>query len=77
MSNDVKDVIGRLPSAAETHVVEVHLPAKVGFDLERFQEVQRRVFDRLGHSMCVSGFDIRWRFEQRLLVDDDLAIRSF
>jgi hypothetical protein len=77
MSNDVKDVIHRLSPTADTHVVEVHLPAKVGFDLERFEEVQRRIFDRLGHSMCVSGFDIRWKFEQRLLVDDDLAIRSF
>jgi hypothetical protein len=77
MSNDVKDAIDPTLSLARSHVVEVHLPAKVGFDLEQFQEIQRRVFDRLGHTMCVSGFDIRWKFEQRFLVDDDLGLRPF
>lgn len=54
--------------------VKVTLPAKAAFDIDTFVKVQRDIFDRLGHSMCVSGFDIRWNFEDRFVVDEKLHI---
>jgi hypothetical protein len=54
--------------------VKVTLPASAAFDLDVFVKVQRSIFDRLGHAMCVSGFDIRWRFEDDFLVNDKLDI---
>jgi len=61
-------------TAALQRPVQVTLPAKAAFDLDVFVKVQRDIFDRLGHTMCVSGFDIRWRFEDDFLVNEQLEI---
>ena len=61
-------------SLAQERPVKVTLPASAAFDLDVFAKVQRDIFDRLGHAMCVSGFDIRWKFEDDFLVDDKFNI---
>jgi len=74
MSNDSAPS-DRSPFGTSRQIVRVVLPSRLGCDLERFQEIQRKIVDRLGHSMCVCGFDVRWELEERFLVDDELAIR--
>lgn len=54
--------------------VKVTLPARAAFDFDVFVKVQRDIFDRLGHSACVSGFDIRWGFEDDFVVNEKLEI---
>jgi hypothetical protein len=61
-------------SLAQQRPVKVSLPASAAFDLDVFVKVQRDIFDRLGHAMCVSGFDIRWRFEDDFRVDEKFNI---
>lgn len=56
--------------------VRVSLPAAVAFDLDRFQEVQRGILDRLGCQACCSGWDIRFDLQRQFLVDDRLNIRD-
>lgn len=51
-----------------TGAVEVRIPAKVAFDIESLFEVQRSIFERLGHPACYSGADIRLRLENDFLV---------
>lgn len=67
-----RDVMVR--TAALNKPVRVTLPARAAFDFDTFVKVQRDIFDRLGHSMCVSGFDIRWRFEDDFVVNEKLEI---
>ena len=56
--------------------VRVSIPAKIANDYDKFIEVQRSIFDRLGHLACISGFDIRWDITTRYLVDDKLNIQE-
>ncbi|QGG95428.1 hypothetical protein [Actinomarinicola tropica] len=67
-----RDTIMR--TAALQRPVRVTLPARAAYDFDTFVKVQRDIFDRLGHSMCVSGFDIRWGFEDDFVVNEKLEI---
>lgn len=60
--------------AATARPVRVTVPAVFAYDLDKFQEIQRNIFDRLGHAMCISGFDIRWRLEDDFLVDAEMNV---
>lgn len=62
------------PLGART--VHVTLPVSVAFDLDRFQEVQRSILDRLGCQACCSGWDIRFDIQRRFLIDDKMTIRE-
>ena len=62
--------------AARQPAVRVSIPAKVVNDYDKFIEVQRSIFDRLGHLTCISGFDIRWDITTQYQVDDQLKIRE-
>ena len=61
-------------SATVQRPIKVTLPARAAFDVDVFVKVQRDIFDRLGHSACVSGFDIRWGFEDDFVVNEKLEI---
>lgn len=65
-----------LVEAAPTRPVRVTVPAVFAYDLDKFQEIQRTIFDRLGHAMCISGFDIRWRLEDDFLVDAKMNVTA-
>jgi hypothetical protein len=62
--------------ALPTRAVRVTLSKEVAYDLDRFQEVQKEILGRLGCLACCSGFDIRWEFEHRFVVDSKLNVRS-
>lgn len=61
----------------EAKTIQVSLPVSVAFDLDRFQEVQRSILDRLGCQACCSGWDIRWDIQRRFQIDEKLNIRDF
>ena len=63
--------------AAVVKPVRVTLPREIAYDLDKFQEVQKGILGKLGCQACCSGFDIRWDFEQRFLVDSQLNVRAF
>lgn len=67
MGHDGKNVDMR--RATTTGPVRVTIPAKVAFDIDALFEVQRSVFERLGHPACYSGADIRFMLERDFLVD--------
>jgi hypothetical protein len=56
--------------------VEVVIPSKVAFDIDALFEVQRSVFERLGHPGCYSGADIRFMLERRFIVDPEGKLRN-
>ncbi len=62
--------------AARQPAVRVSIPANVANNYKKFIEVQRSIFDRLGHLACISGFDIRWDLTTQYQVDDKLNIRE-
>lgn len=66
----------KLEQARLAEPVYVSIPAKVAYDFDKFVEVQRSIFDRLGHLNCTSGFDIRWDITTRFMVDEKLNIRD-
>jgi hypothetical protein len=57
-------------------VVRVSIPREVAYNLDRFQEVQKGILGKLGCMACCSGWDIRWEFERRFLVDSQLNVRE-
>lgn len=57
-----------------TRAVRVTVPAKVAYDLEKIQGLERDLFERLGHAMCYSGFDIRWRIEDDFFVNPEMKL---
>ena len=57
-------------------VVRVSIPKEVAYALDRFQEVQKDILDKLGCRGCCSGFDIRWEFERRFVVDNQSNVRE-
>jgi len=77
MKNDKLEFsdVETLVSAART--VRVTLPREVAYNLDQFQTVQKEILGRLGCLACCSGFDIRWEFDQRFLVDSKLNVRGF
>ena len=56
--------------------VRVSLPISVAYDIDRFQEVQRSILDRLGCMACCSGWDIRYDIQRNFLVDEKLNVRE-
>ena len=66
--------VRRLAAAGPVHVT---IPAEVAFDIEALFEIQRSVFDRLGHRGCYSGADIRFQLEREFFVGVDRSIRGF
>jgi hypothetical protein len=65
-----------LRRANVTGPVEVVIPAKVAFDIEALFEVQRSIFDRMGHPGCYSGADIRFVLERRFIVNSAGNVRG-
>lgn len=61
---------------ASSQAVTVTVPAKVAFDLESLFEVQRSVFERLGHPACYSGADIRFMVERDFVVEQGGRLRG-
>jgi hypothetical protein len=55
-------------------VVRVRVPATVAFDLGSMKKVTASILDRLGHSSCHSGWDIRFDLETNFRVDQKLNI---
>lgn len=70
-----KESLSRFDTGA-TKPIRVTIPAEVVFDLERFQKVQKDILGRLGCMACTSGFDIRYEFERRFIVDANLDVRA-
>jgi hypothetical protein len=58
-----------LRAAGATNVVRVAMPVEVAFNLDKFQKVQAAVFEKLGHSRCVSGWDVRYDFIRQFVVN--------
>jgi hypothetical protein len=70
------DTVPLPDSAADIRTVHVRVPAKVAFNLGSMQKVTASILDRLGHSSCHSGWDIRFDIESRFLVDEKLQVRE-
>ena len=62
--------------ASTTKTVRVTIPKEVAYNLDSFTKVQRDILGKLGCLACCSGWDIRWDFEQRFVVDQNLNIQS-
>jgi hypothetical protein len=62
--------------AEATGAIQVTIPAKAAFDIDTLFEVQRSIFERLGHPACYSGADIRFMLEREFLVGPDGSIRG-
>lgn len=56
--------------------VQVSVPASVAFDIDKFQDIQRSILDKLGCGACCSGWDIRFDLQRQFLVDEKLTIRE-
>lgn len=61
---------------ASTGPVEVRIPAKVAFDIDSLFDVQRTIFERLGHPACYSGADIRLMLERDFIVGANGKIQN-
>jgi hypothetical protein len=75
MKNGVIDLDRTALSQAK--VVRVTVPAKVAVDLDLagIHELERDLFDKLGHPGCYSGFDIRWITEEQFFVNEARSIQ--
>jgi hypothetical protein len=49
--------------------VRVTIPVEVAFDIERLFELQRTLFDRLGHGGCYSAANVMFELERRFVAD--------
>lgn len=72
---DLKDAFER-STLMGGRTVQVSVPASVAFDLDRFQEMQRSILDKLGCGACCSGWDIRFDLQRQFLVDEKLNVRE-
>ena len=63
--------------AASHGPVEVTIPAEVAFDIDALFEVQRSIFERMGHPGCYSGADIRFQLERRFVVNPSGRVQGF
>lgn len=48
--------------------VSVSAPREFLYDLKKFNHIQELVLGKLGHLTCISGFDIRWRQFERVVL---------
>ena len=76
IKSDVID-LDRSAVLSKDTVVQVKVPARVAvaLDLKGIQELERDLFDKLGHPGCYSGFDIRWITEEQFFVDESLSLQ--
>lgn len=78
MAGDIKEQTSFDPRrAALSGPVRLVIPAEVAFDIERLFEVQRSLFDRLGHGGCYSGANVLLELERVFVADRDGMIRGF
>jgi hypothetical protein len=59
-----------------SRAVKVVIPVKVAFDIEALFNVQRQLFDRLGHGGCYSGTNFAFEVERSFVADVNGALRS-
>jgi hypothetical protein len=59
-----------------TGPVRVVIPAEIAFDIERLFEVQRSLFDRLGHGGCYSGANLLLELERNFVADREGKISA-
>jgi len=76
MSEKVEVADAKVSATAVSRSVRVTLPREVAYDLDRFTKIQKDILGKLGCLACCSGFDIRWDFEQRFVVDAKLNVQS-
>jgi len=76
MSEKVEVADAKVSAVAVSRSVRVTLPREVAYDLDRFTKIQKDILGKLGCLACCSGFDIRWDFEQRFVVDAKLNVLS-
>lgn len=62
--------------AATVGPIQVTIPAKAAFDIDAFFDVQRSVFERMGHPACYSGADIRFMLEREFVIGEDLRFQQ-
>lgn len=72
---DIKGAVGR-DAMVGGRTVQVSLPASVAFDIDRFQDIQRSILDKLGCGACCSGWDITFDLQRQVLVNEKLNIRE-
>jgi hypothetical protein len=48
--------------------ITVKIPAEVAFNFDRLVEVQKELFEQLGHGGCYSGADFRFRLVDEWIV---------
>lgn len=64
------------PQPLPPQEVSVNIPFEVYTDLEKFQTVQRSVFDMLGCGNCNSGYAIDWKHFREFVVTPDLKVQA-
>lgn len=64
------------PQPLPPRAVTVNIPYGVYSDLEKFQHVQKSVFDLLGCGNCNSGYQIDWRHFQEFVVTPELDVKA-
>ena len=52
-------------------VVNITVPARVAFDLDRMQGIIKQVAAELGHEPCHSGFDFRFQQQLEFVADQE------
>ncbi len=62
-------------AAQAERTVRVSMPAAALYDFDRFVEIQKKILDILG-CPCTSGFDIRYDFPDRFVVDAGLNVHT-
>lgn len=61
------------PDLTAKGTVTVHIPREVFEDLEKFQAVERSIFDKLG-CPCNSGYAIEYLHHHEFVVQPDLEV---
>lgn len=61
-------ISGKIRMRVTGNRVSVSAPRDQLYDLKKFNRLQELVLGKLGHVACISGFDLRWRqFEEIVL----------
>jgi hypothetical protein len=59
---------GKISMRVTGQRVAVTAPREYLYDIKKFNRLQEVVLGKLGHLACISGFDLRWRqFEEIVL----------
>ncbi|MFB9243461.1 hypothetical protein IV454_23530 [Massilia antarctica] len=76
MDTNTVDLRSTLAAQPVNRTVNVSLPTQVYFDLDQFQKIQKELLGQLGCPACTSGFDIRYDFQRRFIVNANLAVQA-